>query len=170
MTEDQRAPRPPDLHRRTLTPVGYALCVAVPILIAAIGLTFLHFNYDKEDLVDGTRLQILTADRQPGEAASVELFRGELVLDNRCTYLESAEGARTAIVWPSGFEATAQTVGHSDQLKVYDPDRSIVARSGNTIEFRGGSVPAADFAGKACAPPSGDALAVQSDVRVVGAE
>ena len=29
-------PRPPDIDRRTLTPFGYAVCVVVPIVIAAI--------------------------------------------------------------------------------------------------------------------------------------
>jgi hypothetical protein len=36
-TQTPRAPRPPDIGRRTLTPFGYAVCVAVPLLIAALG-------------------------------------------------------------------------------------------------------------------------------------
>ena len=51
-----RAPQPPDIGRRTLSPFGYAVCVVVPILIAAVGFTYLHFHYDKEQLVNGTRL------------------------------------------------------------------------------------------------------------------
>ena len=52
-TQAPDSPRPPDIGRRTLSPFGYAVCVAVPILIAALGFTFLHFHYDKEHLVDG---------------------------------------------------------------------------------------------------------------------
>ena len=38
-TQAPDTPRPPDIGRRTLSPFGYAVCVAVPILIAALGFT-----------------------------------------------------------------------------------------------------------------------------------
>jgi hypothetical protein len=171
MSDTERTPRAPDLHRRTLTPFGYVACIVVPILIAAIGLAILHFGYDKEDLVKGTRLPILTSDWKPGDPADDALFKGDLMLgDDGCTYLASADGTRSAIVWPAGFEATVQHVGQADQLKVYDTDRTIVARSEESIQFGGGSVPVGDYQGKQCAPASGDVLLVQSDVQVVGAQ
>lgn len=171
MTDTARPPQPPDINRRTLTPFGYVVCVVVPLLIAAAGFTFLHFNYDKEDLVDGTRLPILTSDWEPGDDSMTALFRGRLVLgDDKCTYLAGEDGRQTVVVWPKDYEATVQRVGRADQLKVYDTDRDIVARGDNTIEFGGGSVPVGDYAGRPCAPASGDVLLVQSEVRVVGAE
>ena len=67
-TEHQEKPTPPDIGRRTLTPFGYAVCVIVPIVLAAIGLTILHFNYDPEDVVTGTRVPLLTSDWRDGDA------------------------------------------------------------------------------------------------------
>jgi hypothetical protein len=165
-----RAPRPPDLTRRTLTPFGYALCVAVPILIAALGFTVLHFHYNKEQLVSGTKLPILTSDWKPGDASMTALLTGQLVLDGGCTYLTGADGSEQAVVWPADFEAAVQRVGSSDQLTVYDPNRDIVARGGDRIQFGGGSVPVGEYAGEKCAPESGDVLVVQSAIKVVGAE
>ena len=158
-------PRPPDIGRRTLTPIGYAVCAVVPILIAAIGFTYLHFHYDKEQLVDGTKVAILTSDWQPSDPAGLALLRGELVLgDDGCVFVGDQ-----VVVWPKDYEATVQRVGSSDQLKVYDPDRNIVGRSGQTIEVGGGSADVGTYAGRACAPDSGDIFYVQSDVKVVHA-
>jgi hypothetical protein len=160
------APQPPDLRRRTLTPFGYAVCVAVPILIAALGFTFLHFHYDQEDLVDGQSIPILTSDWTPRDDAMTAQARGELTLgDDGCLRLGS-----TDLVWPKGYEATVQRVGPSDQVKVYDPDRDIVARSGDTIEVGGGFADVGDYAGRACAPASGEVFFVQSEIRLVRAE
>ena len=75
-TEAPDTPRPPDIGRRTLTPFGYAVCFAVPILIAALGFTYLHFHYDKEQLVDGDRIHILTSDWTPGDGGMDALARG----------------------------------------------------------------------------------------------
>jgi hypothetical protein len=161
-----RAPRPPDLRRRTLTPFGYAVCVAVPMLIAAVGLTFLHFNYDKEDLVDGTPVPILTSDWEPGDAGHDAFFGGQITYgDDGCVRVGGE-----VVVWPHGYEATVQHVGSSDQLKIYDPDRHIVGRSGQTIETGGGYADAAPYAGGTCAPDSGEVFLVQSEITVVGAE
>ena len=129
-TEAPETPQPPDIERRTLTPFGYAVCVAVPILIAALGFTFLHFHYDKEDLVDGDSIRILTSQWQPGDPADGALATGALVLgDDGCLRLGAADGTQLELVWPADYEATVQRVGRDDQLKVYDPDRNIVARS-----------------------------------------
>jgi hypothetical protein len=163
-----RVPQPPDLGRRTLTPFGYAVCVAVPLLIAALGFTFLHFHYDKEQLVSGTHLPILTSDWKPGDDAMTALVSGRLALgSDGCLRLGDGDSGVT-LVWPAGYEATVQRVGPTDQLKVYDVDRDIVARSQQTIELGGGSVPVGDYAGRPCAPSSGDVFVVQSEVKVVG--
>ena len=69
-TQAPDTPRPPDIGRRTLSPFGYAVCVAVPVLIAALGFTYLHFHYDKEQLVDGDRIRILTSDWKPGDPSA----------------------------------------------------------------------------------------------------
>ena len=154
------SPRPPDIGRRTLSPFGYAVCVAVPILIAALGFTFLHFHYDKEDLVDGTRVPILTSGWQPGDAAQLAAFGGELTLgDDGCLRLGGE-----VVVWPKDYEATVQRVGPDDQLKLYDPDRDIVARSGDTIQVGGGFGEVGEYAGEPCAPESGELFFVQSEV------
>jgi hypothetical protein len=163
MSDTQRAPQPPDIGRRTLTPFGYAVCVVVPILIAAIGLTILHFTYDKEDLVDGRRIPILTSDWEPGDDAMTALASGELTLgEDGCLRLGD-----TDLVWPKGYEATVQVVGRSDQVKVYDPDRDIVGRSGQAIELGGGFGDVGEYAGRPCAPDSGEVFFVQSDVKIV---
>jgi hypothetical protein len=157
--------RPPDIGRRTLSPLGYAVCVAVPILIAALGFTFLHFHYDKEQLVAGDRIHILTSDWTPADAAQDALVRGELTLgDDGCLRLDSTE-----LVWPRDYEATVQRVGPSDQLKVYNPDRDIVARSSQTLELGGGFADVGEYAGEPCAPSAGQVFLVQSEPKVVDA-
>ncbi|MDX6374780.1 MAG: hypothetical protein QOD98_3768 [Nocardioidaceae bacterium] len=157
------APRPPDIGRRTLTPVGYAICAIVPVVIAALGFTFLHFHYDKEQLVAGDRIHILTSEWTPADAASTALARGELTLgDDGCLRLGTTE-----LVWPKDYEATVQRVGSADQIKVYDPDRDIVARSSQTIELGGGFGDVGEYAGEPCAPSSGQAFFVQSEPKVV---
>jgi hypothetical protein len=161
-------PRPPDITRRTLTPFGYAVCVAVPLVIAALGFVFLHFHYDKEDLVSGNRLQILTSDWKVGDDSGDALVTGQLVLgDDRCMRLEAPDGTLVDLVWPADYEATEQIVGRADQLKVYDTERGIVARSSDHIELGGGSAPVGDYAGQPCAPASGEVFLVQSEVKVV---
>ncbi len=169
-TEAPETPRPPDIGRRTLSPFGYAVCFAVPILIAALGFTFLHFNYDKEQLVDGDRIRILTSDWTPDDDAMAAQARGELILgDDGCLRLGSDDGTQVELVWPAGYEATVQTVGSDDQLKVYDPDRDIVARSSQTLELGGGYTDVGEYAGRTCAPSSGEVFLVQSEPRVVDA-
>jgi hypothetical protein len=162
-----RAPRPPDIGRRTLTPLGYAVCVAVPILIAALGFTYLHFHYDKEQLVSGSHIPILTSDWKVGDAGDDALATGQLVLDGGCLRLEGADGTRIDLVWPAGYEATLEQVG-TQQLKVYDPDRDIVARSKQTIELGGGFTDVGAYADQPCAPPSGQVFLVQSEAKVIG--
>jgi len=168
VSDTQAAPRPPDIGRRTLTPFGYAVCVVVPILIAAVGITILQFGYDKEDLVKGKRVPILTSDWKPGEGGDGALLHGELVLgDDGCVHVLGADGTQVDVVWPADYEATVQRVGGSDQLKIYDPDRDIVGRSGNTIELGGGFGPVGAYSGRPCAPESGELFFAQSEVTVV---
>jgi hypothetical protein len=165
------APRSPDLNRRTLTPFGYAVCVAVPILIAALGFTYLHFHYDKEQLVNGTRLHILTSDWKAGDASDDALVTGQLVLgDDRCLRLAAPDGTQVDLVWPADYEATVLRNGQTDQLKVYDTERDIVARSGDHIQLGGGFTDVAPYAGFECAPAKGSQVfLVQSEVTVVDA-
>jgi hypothetical protein len=166
-TRAPEAPRPPDLGRRTLTPFGYALCVVVPLLIAAGGFAFLHFQYDKEDLVKGARVHLLTSDWKPGDASMQALLTGEVTLgDDRCVRLVGSDGTETDVVWPADFEATVQRVGPADQLTVYDPDRTIVARGGDTVQVGGGMTGAGPYADQPCAPTSGEVFLVQSEVVV----
>ena len=101
---------------------------------------FLHFHYDKEQLVNGTRLHILTSDWKPGDDAMTALVTGQLVLgDDRCMRLAAPDGTQVDLVWPADYEATVQRIGQTDQLKVYDTERDIVARSSDHIELGGGS-------------------------------
>jgi hypothetical protein len=169
-TRPPDAPTPPDLGRRTLSRFGYAVCIVVPFLIAAIGFTFLHFHYDKEDLVRGTRLPLLTSDWRPGDQAMTDQVSGELTLEDGCVSLVGPDGARVDLVWPADFEATVQHVGSSDQLKVYDTDRHIAARGGDRVELEGGSASTDAYAGRPCAPVSDEVFLVQSEVTVTGRE
>ena len=96
------------------------------------------------------------------------LATGELVLgDDGCMRLGAADGTQVELVWPADYEATVQRVGPSDQLKVYNPDRDIVARSSQTLEFGGGFADVGAYAGKPCAPSSGQVFLVQSEPKVV---
>jgi len=165
-TEASRPPRPPDLDRRTLTPFGYVVVAVVPVLIAALGITLLYVNYDREDLVDGTIVPILTSDWEPGDPAQMAAFGGELTLDDDGCVRVGGD----VVVWPKDYEATVQRVGRSDQLKLYDPDRDIVGRSGELLRLGGGMGDVGDYAGRACAPSSGEIFFVQSDVEVGNAE
>ena len=161
-TRAPETPQPPDIDRRTLTPFGYAVVAAVPVLIAAVAFTTLYFSYDKEDLVDGARVPILTSEWQPGDPAGTEVVSGELLLgDDGCVRVGDQ-----VVVWPANYEATVQRVGSSDQLKLYDPERTIVRRGGKRVEVQGGSDDVGAYAGRACAPDSGEIFFVQSDVQV----
>jgi hypothetical protein len=164
------APPPPDLGRRTLSPFGYAVCIAVPFVIAAIGFAFLHVHYDKEDLVSGTKLQLLTSDWKAGDAALTDRVTGELTLEGGCVRLVGADGAQVDVVWPADYEATVQRVASRDQLKLYDTERHIAARGGDTVELGGGFDSADPYAGLACAPASDQVFLVQSKVTVTGRE
>jgi hypothetical protein len=165
-----RSPQPPDLTRRTLTPFGYAVCAVVPLLLAAAAFTYLHFHYDKEQLVSGTHLHILTSDWKPGDTAGEATTTGKLTYDHGCLRLGAADGTVVDLVWPADYEATVQRVGPTDQLKVYDPARDIVARSAQTIQLAGGFTDAGEYAGRACAPASGQVFLVQAVPQVVASE
>lgn len=162
-TRPEREPQPPDLERRVLTPLGYAVAVAVPLVIAAVGIFVLFLNYDDEDLVDGQRVPILTSDWRPGQGGDGAQLSGEVTLTgDGCVTVGD-----TFVVWPQDYEVTVQKVGDGEQVKVYDPDRRIVARGGDDIEASGGSAPLGSYAGRPCAPASGDVFLIQSDVTVV---
>lgn len=164
MTEarPERDPQPPDLERRVLTPLGYAVAVAIPVVIAAVGIVFLFFNYDDEDLVSGKRVPVLTSDWEPGDAGSDAQLTGAVTLEEGCVTV-----GNTYVVWPKDYEVTVETVGAGEQVKVYDPERRIVARGGNTVEMGGGYTDVGSYAGRPCAPASGEVFVVQSDVTVV---
>lgn len=167
-SDTERAPRPPDIDRRTLTTFGYAVCVVVPVLLAAIGLTVLHFHYDKEQLVSGTRLTILTSGQEAKAAGGTDQLLGKVTLgDDRCVTVVGTDGTPTTPVWPKDYEATVQRVGQADQVKVYDTARNIAARSEQTIEVTGQYADAAQYAGQSCAPASGQVFVVESKVKVV---
>ncbi len=161
-------PQPPDLTRRTLTPLGYAVCVVVPLLIAALGLVYLHFHYDKEQLVRGTKLSILTSDWQPGDGGDTAQVTGRLSLDGECLRLDAQDGTTVDVVWPRDYEAAVEQSGQGPRISVYDPDRDIVARSSDlALELGGGFAPVGGYAGLPCAPSSGQVFLVQSDVKRV---
>jgi hypothetical protein len=77
-----------------------------------------------------------------------------------------SDGAEVDVVWPADFEATEELVGGSNQLKVYDPDRHIAARNGDTVQLGGGLSSADPYAGLPCAPASDEVFLVQSEVVV----
>jgi hypothetical protein len=110
----------------------------------------------------------MTSDWQPGDGSDDALATGELVLgDDGCLRLVAADGAAVDLVWPADYVATVQTVGRDDQIKVYDPDRDIVARSSQGLELGGGYTDAGEYAGRECAPSSGEVFLVQSEPRIV---
>jgi len=163
-----KPPRPPDIGRRTLTPFGYVVCVAVPILIAALGFAFLRFHYDKEQLVRGTKLHLVTSDRTPGDGADQALITGQLALgDDQCLRLTSEDGTTVDLVWPKDYEAAVEQSQQGPRVSVYDPDRDVVARSSDRhLQLGGGFAPVGDYAGAPCAPASGDVFLVQGEPEV----
>jgi hypothetical protein len=164
VTQAPASPRPPDLERRTLTPLGYAVAVVVPILVAAIGITILHFNYDPEDVVTGQRVPIMTSDWREGDDAALAEVSGVLTLTPAgCVVLTQPDGSELSVVWPFDFEATVL----NQALKLYDTDRTIAARGGDTIAAGGAYGDVGSLAGTPCAPPAGTEVAfVQSTVEV----
>ena len=167
-TQATDTPRPPDIGRRTLTPFGYAACVAVPILIAALGFTYLHFHYDKEQLVRGTKLHVLTSDWVPGDDAADALVTGQLELgDDQCVRLAGDDGTTVDLVWPKDYEAAVEQSQQGSRVSVYDPDRDVVARSSDVhLQLGGGFAPVGDYAGAPCAPASGEVFVVQGEPEV----
>jgi hypothetical protein len=166
----EHKPQPPDIGRRTLTPFGYAVCVVVPIVIAAVGFTVLHFNYDPEDVVTGTRVPVLTSNWKPGDPGGSTTLEGVLTLgDDDCVSVVAPDGTATAVVWPFDFEATYDpaTSEVPRRLKLYDIDRTIAARSGDTVRVQGESADVGDRVGEPCAPPAGtQVFEVESPVAV----
>ena len=166
MTETQApdAAHPPDIKRRTLTPLGYAVVAIVPVLIATIGFVLLHFNYDPEDVVTGKRVPIMTSDWRDGDDAGSETIEGELALGaDECVHLLAPDGTQVEVVWPFDYEATLDT---GDRLKLYDTDRNIVARGGDQVRMRGAFGDVGPYAGRPCAPDAGQVAFAQSDVIV----
>jgi hypothetical protein len=162
-SEAESPSRPPDLERRTLTTFGYLVATVVPVLIAAVGLTILHFNYDPEDNVDGERVPLLVSNYIPGQDTAGALIAGDLTLDDDgCVRLLQADGSELTAVWPAGWEAT-QVKG---DLRLYDTDRSIVAQGGDSVQMGGTFEDVGSYAGRPCAPDSGRIALVQSDVTV----
>jgi len=167
----ERTPRPPDLGRRTLTPLGYAICVAVPFLIAALGFTYLHFHYDKEQLVSGERIPILTSGWRAGDDAATAQIEGKLVLgDDGCLRLATSDGSEITPVWPADFEASVQRVGSGDQVRVYDTERNVVARGGDVVSTGGAYQDVGEYAGRPCAPASGEVAVIMGNVTVGNAQ
>ena len=163
MAETEEPPRPPDIHRRTLTTFGYAVTIAVPVLIAAIGLVLLRLNYDDDDLVAGTRVPLLTSDWEDGDDGADAALSGEVTLsDDGCVLVGD-----TTVVWPRDFVASRQEVGRGEVVKVYDPDRAVVASSGQTVETGGAYADVGEYAGRPCAPDAGEVFLVQAEVTVV---
>jgi hypothetical protein len=164
-----RSPQPPDLTRRTLTPFGYAVCVVVPLLIAAVGFTYLHFHYDKEQLVRGSHLRILTSDWKAGDPPGSSSVTGQLMLeDDSCLRLQTPDGAQVDVVWPFDYEAAVEDSQSGPRVSVYDTDREVVARNSDVHLQLQGSFAAADaYAGQPCAPASGQVFLVQATPSLV---
>lgn len=170
-TRAPEAPPPPDLARRTLTPFGYAVVAVVPVLIAAIAFTIVYINYDPEDVVSGKRVPILTSTWKPGDQHDNTLIRGELTLgDDGCVHLIAADGTQVEVVWPFDYEATVDTGSTGDRLKLYDTDRKIVARGGDQVQMGGSFGELGSYAGRPCAPESGEVAFAQSEVVVTARE
>lgn len=158
-------PQAPDLEKRSLSRMGYAVWIVVPVVIAAIGLTLLHFNYDPEDNVEGERVPILTSNFINGQPNAGELITGELVLDDQeCMRLETQDGEEITPVWPADYEATL----YRDELRLYDPERNIVARSGDIVQMGGQFQDVAAYSANPCAPESGQVAVVQSAIAITG--
>jgi hypothetical protein len=165
------APRPPDINRRTLTPLGYAVVAAVPVLIAAIAFTVLYINYDPENVVSGKRVPILTSTWKPGDPSQQALVSGQLTLgEDGCVHLIASDGSQFDAVWPFDYEATVGTGSTVNRLKLYDTDRKIVARGGDQVQMGGGFGELGEYAGRPCAPDSGEVAFVQSEVVVTARE
>lgn len=165
---ESATPQPPDLSRKTLTPIGYTIVAVIPILIAAIGFTILHFNYNPEDVVTGTRVPIMTSAWRDGDAGGSDTIEGVLSLgSDECVHLTTPDGTDLSVVWPFDFEATYDppTPEQPDRLKLYDTDRTIAARAGDTIRAQGTLGDVGQYVGQTCAPPSGTQVAfVQSPI------
>jgi hypothetical protein len=169
VTQAPESPRPPDLTRRTLTPFGYTIVAIVPILIAAVGFTILHFNYNPEDVVTGTRVPLTTSDWRTGDTAGSTPITGTLSLGpDGCVHLMGTDGTDEPVVWPLDFEATYDTASDGTQeLKLYDTDRYIAARGGDTVQMTGIVRDIGQYANQDCAPPAGTQAAfVESKVTV----
>lgn len=168
MTET-KAPQaqPPEIGRRTLTPLGYAIVAIVPILVAAVAFAIVVVNYDPEDVVTGTRVPIMTSDWRPGDASGSETIEGELTLgQDECVHVVASDGSEVDVVWPFDYEATYDAGNTGPRLKLYDTDRKIAARGGDTIRLRGELGDVGEYAGRPCAPDSGQVAFAQSEVVV----
>lgn len=165
MTTAPSTPRPPNLERRQLSGRGYLVWIAIPFVIAAIGFTILHFNYDPEDVVKGERVPILTSSYITGQPNAGQLITGELTLDDQdCMRLVGADGAEITPVWPADYEAAVD----KGVLSLYDPERVVVARGGDTVQMSGEFQDSSRFAANPCDPETGQVAVVQSQIAITG--
>jgi hypothetical protein len=163
-TQAPEDPRPPDIGRRTLSPLGYVVVAVVPLLVAALGVLVVYLNHDPEDVVTGTRVPIMTSDWRAGDDGAAALIEGELTLgSDDCVHLVAPDGGQIEVVWPFDYEAT---VDPGRQLKLYDINRKVVARGGDQVRMGGAYQDVGGYAGRPCAPESGEVAFVQSEVVV----
>ena len=157
--------------RRTLTPFGYAVCVVVPILIAALGL-----HLPALPLRQGAAGQ-----RHPAAHPDLGLearrrrddrrwSTGQLVLRRRpLPAARRRRGSQVELVWPADYEATVQRVGQQRPDQGLRPrPRHRGPQQPRRIELGGGSATVGDYAGQPCAPGSGEVFLVQSEPKVAG--
>lgn len=88
-----------------------------------------------------TDLGLFFPKQKPGgslEAFMEALTRGEIVTEKRCVILRHPDGSKDLLVWPSGFELSA----NRDELNILDEEDEFVARIGDEVEMSGGQVTA----------------------------
>lgn len=114
---------------------------AVTIFLDAVSGTRLGVDYQSEPTgiersADAIPLVTGAANSSGGGDALLEgaTLNGDEALG--CVWVEGADGARTAVVWPFGFQA------FGNPLRIVGPDGQLVAQQGDVLAIGGGSAPA----------------------------
>lgn len=152
-------------YPQALSRRGYALAVAVPVLVAALAFGVIAVVSAGDETQSGTTVRLPVAGYAPDAADAGTPVEGYLRVDaDQCVYLQPTErGGNESdqlwVVWPAGYRAILD----HNTVTLYDADDDEVAVEGDVLRASATTVPVGVTAAEPCLPDTGDVLLLQSD-------